>query len=81
MLFSGDIFYSIFAFSYKTLAGEKGLPESLITEAGSAAAIAQSLSRLASGILYDLFGVKIVYLCIIVIPIVNSLICYWALDI
>lgn len=81
MMFCGCLFYNYFCYSYKGLAGDAGLPEDLITLAGTFASVSQCLARVLCGYLYDKFGFKTIFNSLMIIAAVNSIGYYYALNV
>lgn len=78
MMFSANVFVTIFSYEYKPLGLANGIEDNFLTWAGSFSSITQVISRLSIGYLYDIIGFKILFFVLMGINIANGLTCYWA---
>lgn len=71
-----DLFCVLFVGSYKSLALAHGYPDHLLTIAASASAISQTLGRFISSSLYDVYGIKPVFLIMMIVNFIVAVTVY-----
>lgn len=76
MMFLSNIFIGFFGYLYKPIGLAAKIPDSFLALAASIASLVQTATRFFVGFMYDIYGFKTIFSCIMALSVVISILCY-----
>jgi len=81
MMFLANIYIIFFMYQYKSFGLAHGISDFTLSLAGSVSGITQAITRLSTGYFYDKVGFKTLFYIIIIINLICSTACYFAVSV